>query len=212
MKNVFIIVAVIILTSCASIPQSTLSLSMKLEQQMQALKIANEGIINTTFDEKERRMLTYLDEVLFPKYLEDIFKDAEVDEIWQEMVESSDLAYRYKVTVWLNSQIHNKYLRTKDSLLIPIQNERKLVLSTFNKEFNSAIRMNGTITRNIASVKEIDEIYEKHASKFINLNRLDSIVTTTMHRIDNGLDSTQKVTDLYNNNKQKIDNTINKTK
>ena len=75
-----------------------------------------------------------------------------------------------------------------------------------------AIRMNISITRNISSAKDIDAIYEKYASEFVDISKLDSIVTTAIKKVDKGLDKTQETIDAFNDNKLKVDEIINKIK
>lgn len=212
MKKIIPIFITLLLLGCASIPRSTVDLSVKLDEQLQALKIANESMINIIFTEKEEAMITYINDVAFPEYLKKLFKDPNIDTIWQEMLASDDMLYRYETTIWLNKNIHKKYLETKESLLEPIQEERKLVMTKFKEEFESAIKMNNTITRNISSAKDIDEVYAKYASKFVDINKLDSIVTISILKVDKGLDKGLDAINTYKENEPKINELINKIK
>ena len=63
---------------------------------MEAIKVANESLINMVFYEKEKQVLTYLDDVLFPQYLEKLFHNPDIDNIWQNMLDSTDMAYRLR--------------------------------------------------------------------------------------------------------------------
>lgn len=192
------------LQGCASIPRATVDMSIRLEQQLYALKDANASIINSVFDAKEENMLLYLDQSLFPKYVDELFKNPAILSIWDEMVQTEDANERLEVITWLNKNINNQYRETKDSLINPINDERKKVLKAFDDEFSKALQMNSTITRNIASANEIHESYRSIASGFIDVNRFDSIVTNSIQTVDKSLNSVQKGADFYLEYKDKI--------
>lgn len=194
----------ILLQGCASIPRATVDMSIRLEQQLYALKDANASIINSVFDAKEENMLLYLDQTLFPKYVDELFKNPAILSIWDEMVQTKDANERLEVITWLNKNINNQYRETKDSLINPINDERKKVLKAFDDEFSKALQMNSTITRNIASANEIHESYRSIASGFIDVNRLDSIVANSIQTVDKSLNSVQKGADFYLEYKDKI--------
>lgn len=207
-----IIIATALLTSCATIPRASVEMSIQIEQQLYALKQANESVINAVFDAKEQNMTVYIDNTLFPEYLDGLFKNPSIQNIWDEMVSNNNYEERLEVIVWLNKNIQKQYKETKDSLLLPIREERLRVLKSFNDEFNTTIQMNSTITRNIASANTIQEAYEVLASKVIDTNRLDSIITSSLQNIDSKLNSIKKGIDVYEKNEDKINNIIKKIK
>lgn len=207
-----IIIATALLTSCATIPRASVEMSIQIEQQLYALKQANESVINAVFDAKEQNMTVYIDNTLFPEYLDGLFKNPSIQNVWDEMVANNNYEERLEVIVWLNKNIQKQYKETKDSLLLPIREERLRVLKSFNDEFNTTIQMNSTVTRNIASANTIQEAYEVLASKVIDTNRLDSIITSSLQNIDSKLNSIKKGIDVYEKNEDKINNIIKKIK
>lgn len=209
MKRLYLIVtAIILLAGCATIPRASVDMSIQLEQQLYALKQANESVINSVFEAKEQNMIAHIDNKIFPAYLDGLFKDPSIQNIWDEMVANNNDGERLEVIVWLNKNVQKKYKETKDSLLLPIKEERARVLKSFNDEFNVAIRMNNTVTRNIASANAIQESYKNLASKLIDVNRLDSIVLNSLQVIDGKLNSMQKGIDVYKENEDKIHNIL----
>lgn len=209
MKRLYLIVAaIILLAGCATIPRASVDMSIQLEQQLYALKQANESVINSVFEAKEQNMIAHIDNKIFPAYLDGLFKDSSIQNIWDEMVANNNDEERLEVIVWLNKNVQKKYKETKDSLLLPIKEERARVLKSFNDEFNVAIRMNNTVTRNIASANAIQESYKNLASKLIDVNRLDSIVLNSLQVIDGKLNSMQKGIDVYKENEDKIHNIL----
>ena len=213
MKRLYlIIIATALLTGCATIPRASVEMSIQLEQQLYALKQANESVINAVFDAKEQNVIIYVDNTLFPEYLNGLFNNPRIQSIWDEMIANDNYEERLEVIIWLNKNIQKQYKETKDSLLLPIKEERVKILKSFNDEFNTAIQMNSTVTRNIASVNTIQEAYNGLASKVIDVNRLDSIVTISLQNIDYKLNSIKKGIDAYEKNEDEINNIIKKIK
>lgn len=211
MRQLYLIIsAMIFVTGCATIPRASVDISIQLEQQLYALKQANESVINSVFDAKEQDLINYIDNKLFPKYLDGLFEDPSIQKIWDEMVASKNYEKRLKVIVQFNKNIQKQYKKIRDSLLVPIREEKKRVLKSFNNEFNIAIQMNNTITRNIASANTIKESYQNLASKLIDVNRLDSTVLNSLQVLDNKLNSIQEGIDVYKKNEDKINNFLKK--
>lgn len=50
-------------------------MSVLLEQQLDALKQANNSIIENVYKEKEKNITDYVDNVWFPQYLEEYFQN-----------------------------------------------------------------------------------------------------------------------------------------
>lgn len=208
----FIIVLIVLLTGCASIPKASVDMSILLEQQLYDLKQANQSLINSVFDAKEQNVIAHIDNKLFLEYLDGLFKDSSIQNIWDKMAASKDHKERLEVIVWLNKNIQKKYKEIKDSLLVPLVEERKHFLKSFNDEFDAAIRMNSVITRNIASVNAIQDSYKNLASKLIDVNKLDSMVFDSLKVVDDKLNSIQKGLDIYNKNEDKINDILKKVK
>lgn len=211
-KFFYIVAMVILLTGCASIPKASVDMSILLEQRLYDLRQANQSLINSVFDVKEQNVIAYIDNKLFLEFLDGLFKDSSIQNTWDEMVASKDYKERLRVIVWLNKNIQKKYKEIKDSLLAPLVEERKHVLKLFNDEFDAVIRMNSAITRNIASVNAIQDSYKNLASKFIDVNKLDSMVFDSLKTVDDKLNSIQKGLDIYNKNEDKINDILKKVK
>ena len=193
MKYIYLIISTLfILNSCASIPKETVDMSVQLEQQISVLKQANESIINSVFESKEQQMITYINDKLFPQYINDLFENPDIYNTWNEMLNSNNVDDRNKMMVWFTTNIHDQYRETTDSLLLPIKEEKLRVLKAFNDEFDSAIRMNNTITRNIGSANAIQEASREIVSKVFDINKLDSVIYKSLNRIDINLNSIKK--------------------
>lgn len=206
------ILLLVLLYSCATIPRASVDMSMRLEQQLYALKQANEQMINSVYAAKEESMVAYIDNVWFPEYLDGLFKNPGIIKIWDEIVASDDMSERMEALIWFNGNVQSQYRAVKDSLLAPVREEKESVLEAFDKEYNTAIRINSTIMRNIASVNAVQEAYKGYADRFVDTDKLDSILQASLHMIDSRMDQVQHGVNTNKNNESKINELLKKLK
>lgn len=213
MKNVVSFCLLMALTaSCATIPKASVNMSVRLEQQLYALKQANQQLVNAVYDAKEQDMVSHVDNVLFPQYLDGLFENQYVMSIWDDIVATNDMTGRMEAIRWLNEKAQAEYKMIKDSLTAPIKEEKKLALKVFEDEYNMAIRMNSAILRNIASFNDVQEAYNEYANKILNTNKLDSILFRSLYKIDTQMDKLQQGVDKYSENEDKIKEILKKLK
>ncbi|WP_287565167.1 hypothetical protein [Parabacteroides sp.] len=205
-------ISLLFLTSCASIPKATVEMSVQLEQQLYALKQANNSIIENVYKEKENNVIEYVDNIWYPQYLKDLFQNPTIVQLWNEVVTTNKLEDRMEMLLLLTNSSMKKYQSYKSSLLEPIKEEKAVTLKSFNNEYDLAIRMNAAIMRNVASSSTLQEEYKTYVSKIISPERLDSITQTSLQKVDKQLDNIQKGLDAYDKSEEKIKEIINKLK
>ena len=74
MVKILFFSSLVLFSSCVSIPKQTAEMSVLLEQQLDALKQANNSIIENVYKEKEKNVTDYVDNIWFPQYLEEYFQ------------------------------------------------------------------------------------------------------------------------------------------
>jgi hypothetical protein len=212
MRNILAIPFFVLFVGCATIPQATVDMSVQMEQQLYALKQANESIINAAYNAKKQAACDYVDNTLMPNYLADLFEKPEIKAYWDEMIANNDPVERYELMLWLNRNIQTRHTQERDSMLRPIEEERDRILNAVDTEFDKAIRMNGTVMRNISSAQKVQEAYQKIASQFGDTSKIDSLVSNSLKSLDEKLTSVQKGMSAYEENKDKVEEIINKLK
>ena len=152
-------------------------------------------MIHALFDAKEAAMNNYIDNTYFPVYLDHLFANPAIQDIWDQIMVSNDTQDRYQAIVWLNKNIQIELKSMRDSLLAPIQEERKRVLTAFGEEFDKAIQMNDVITQNISSAAELKDFHRGLFSKYIDTDRIDSVFYQSLRRANEQLDSVERLLD-----------------
>ena len=120
MVKILFFSSLVLFSSCVSIPKQTAEMSVLLEQQLDALKQANNSIIENVYKEKEKNITNYVDNVWFPQYLEEYFQKPIIQEAWNEAVNTDSLEYRLELIQTLTQICMEEYKTYKESLLSPI--------------------------------------------------------------------------------------------
>ena len=187
-------------------------MSVLLEQQLDALKQANNSIIENVYKEKEKNITDYVDNVWFPQYLEEYFQKPIIQEAWNEAVNTDSLEYRLELIQTLTQICMEEYKTYKESLLSPIYAEKDTILRNFNEQYDLALKMNSIITRNVKSASDLQSEYKSYLNKIVSTEKLDSITQSSLDKIDKQFDNVIEGFGKYDKYEDKINSIINKIK
>ena len=207
MVKILFFSSLVLFSSCVSIPKQTAEMSVLLEQQLDALKQANNCIIENVYKEKEKNITDYVDNVWFPQYLEEYFQKPIIQEAWNEAVNTDSLEYRLELIQTLTQICMEEYKTYKESLLSPIYAEKDTILRNFNEQYDLALKMNSIITRNVKSASDLQSEYKSYLNKIVSTEKLDSITQSSLDKIDKQFDNVIEGFDKY---EDKINSIINK--
>lgn len=209
MVKILFFSSLVLFSSCVSIPKQTAKMSVLLEQQLDALKQANNSIIENVYKEKEKNVTDYVDNIWFPQYLEEYFQKPIIQEAWNEAVNTDSLEYRLELIQTLTQICMEEYKTYKESLLSPIYAEKDTILRNFNEQYDLALKMNSIITRNVKSASDLQSEYKSYLNKIVSTEKLDSITQSSLDKIDKQFDNVIEGFDKY---EDKINSIINKIK
>lgn len=209
MVKILFFSSLVLFSSCVSIPKQTAEMSVLLEQQLDALKQANNSIIENVYKEKEKNVTDYVDNIWFPQYLEEYFQKPIIQEAWNEAVNTDSLEYRLELIQTLTQICMEEYKTYKESLLSPIYAEKDTILRNFNEQYDLALKMNSIITRNVKSASDLQSEYKSYLNKIVSTEKLDSITQSSLDKIDKQFDNVIEGFDKY---EDKINSIINKIK
>lgn len=212
MVKILFLSSLVLFSSCVSIPKQTAEMSVLLEQQLDALKQANNSIIENVYKEKEKNITDYVDNVWFPQYLEEYFQKPIIQEAWNEAVNTDSLEYRLELIQTLTQICMEEYKTYKESLLSPIYAEKDTILRNFNEQYDLALKMISIITRNVKSASDLQSEYKSYLNKIVSTEKLDSITQSSLDKIDKQFDNVIEGFDKYEKYEDKINSIINKIK
>ncbi|MDR0307059.1 MAG: hypothetical protein LBI42_09525 [Chitinispirillales bacterium] len=151
------ILGLLFLASCAStLPKETVKMSVLLEKQIDVLEKNHIDVINLYFVEKKLQTKTFVDNELYPAWLDDFFGKDVVKKGWNEAVEG-DSAKRMETFKGIVKIVQNEYNVLLQTAMAPLDKLHVESLEAIREEYQKARSMNRTIGENISSVHEVQE-------------------------------------------------------
>lgn len=187
LAKAFCLSCVVVFASCASVPKETAEMSAMLGRQLSVLKDTNGKMLERLYAEKEKNVARYVDEEWYPYWLEQFFSNPVTESVWDEAVRTDSMEYRMEIVQALTKICMDEYKSYKDSLLSQIQAERDSVTALCEEQYDKALRMNTAITRNVKSAAGVNEKYESLLGKVVDVEKMDSLVQSSLDRIDGQL-------------------------
>ena len=216
---------VVLITSCASIPQETVILSKTVGNDLQVLQNSHRATVELLFDRMEKDINTFIDNVYAPYIIHSVLKSElenyqngehslyGVIENAGKDKDSADKALNEMLsfTEFANKQINMK----RNELLIPIQNQKRELLMSVDSSFRNVIYANATLTAHLESVHKVKEKQNKLLTN-IGLGGLDDKVTSRLVELSEAVDKIVREGNTINTKsseaKQNVENILNDIK
>jgi len=162
-----LLVLVIGLVGCATIPKEVVELSYTVGQDLGAIHLSYRNLIQEHFQNLREQAISFLENKWVPHYIEDFIKEG-------ELVESAKGSDPKKVLedvqLWAEvalEEIENK----KRELIEPIDKDEKELLKLVDEAFSRLIRANATITAHLNSIRKVKKVQDE-ALKALELKDL----------------------------------------
>lgn len=211
-KLIWIILLAATFCSCATLPRETVEMSLMLDKQLDALQQSHLDMTELYCNEKEKRVITFLDEEWYPAYINNLFNEKYVKDAWQEVIDSQDVLERMSILKILTQVSMEDYNSQKSIMMGPIIESRTELRKIILAEYQKAKEMNLTVTNNIASVHDIQQVRNNFLSKAVDVDKIDREIQKSVNKIDSVFNKTQDLIDKYKKNEDKINKIINKLK
>jgi len=219
-RLVFIILLIIVLSGCATIPQETIELSYVMEENIVALKTSYILLVNTHFDLLEKIRIEYLEEKWIPVFMTDWINDGRLIDIASGKVIWSDKHNDFiqpekgqemqglltSTTSWSMAAIEQIEEKRRE-LIKPLEDQRKELLGIIEDGFERLLRGNIAITAHLSSIQKAREFQNK-TFDFLKIGDLQEKINEQLLVIsryaDQGLDAIKKNDGFFDGVKQKF--------
>jgi hypothetical protein len=212
-----IILLIIVLSGCATIPQETIELSYVMEENIVALKASYILLVNTHFDLIKKTRIEYLEEKWIPVFMADWINDGRLIDIasgkviWSD--ELNDFIQPLKgqemqgmltsTTFWSIAAIEQIEDKRK-ALINPIEDQRKELLGIIDDGFERLLRGNIAITAHLNSIQKVKEFQNKtfDSLKIVDLQEeINKRLLVISRYVDQGLDAIKKADGFFDTTK-----------
>lgn len=182
-----LVTAVLLLGACASIPPEAPELSAELGNRITAIEVAHTRLVEQFFAEKRQRIDNYVQEVWVPIFAGEFFGDPKVDEVWKQVVASTDPQDRLRFITLVGARLQEKINRKRLELVKPLEDLERDVKSKLKIEYDQARGINNTLTSFLKSTAKVEA----------NRIRYLEMIGVTDKQVDKFIDDTdQAVSDL----------------
>jgi hypothetical protein len=203
------ILLILLTAGCGSVPKEVVELSYVMGEDLQSINQSYDNLIHQFYNNLRDQRRAYIDDVWYPRFVENWRKDGELvaiakeERIWSESedklvvvpagsVPKESLA---ALNDWLDYALY-AYEKKSEALLSPLDQEEETLRTEVRVAFARMTQANATITAHLNSLREIKEV-EDQALKALNLKDLrdqinDQLVNASKKAKD-GLDKIKEV-------------------
>jgi hypothetical protein len=193
MNRIFPVVIVLtaMLIGCATVPKDVVRLSDQVGKDLSALYVSYDLLIHEFYNQLRSERVAYLDEIWYPRFIQNWMEAGEVQaiaagvKVWSDEEErlvpvsaetSSDETIR-TMRDWLDYALY-AYEVKKDSLLVPLNREEEALRRDVNHAFRQVMRANATVTAHLNSIRKVKSV-QGEALTALNIKELrDRIISS----------------------------------
>ena len=201
-----ILVILLVLYSCSSVPKEVVELSYKIGQDLESVHFSYTQLISDHFNSIREDTEKFLNTKWNPNYIKDFIKSGELIESAQG---SNPTEVLEDVQLWAEvavEEIQDK----KNEMLEPINNQEKELMESVNQAFANLIRANATITAHLNSLRKVKEA-QKEVLEALKLRELQKKInqklvsaSETAERAIKDLEKAEDLVDRADKAKKKL--------
>lgn len=174
------VLTVLMLFGCASIPPEAPELSAELGKRISAVEDANITLLNRFFDLKRREVDRFIEEEWVPEFADRFFDNPTIADAWNTIVQENDKKQRLTFLIKTGPRLQKRINEKRMELIQPLDALERRIAKEIRDEFVQIRAMNNTITSFLLSASKVAE----------NRNRYLGLVGVTDERIGKAIDKT----------------------
>lgn len=156
------VLAMVLLTACATIPQEAPELSMELGRRIDALEEANLLLLTQFFDMKRGQVDRFLQERWIPRLAEELLEDPRLSEEWTSLASEEVPEERLEVFVSAGKRLQEQIIRKQSELYAPLNDLEERIRRRIQEEYTQTRAINSALTSFLYSAFQIQESRERY--------------------------------------------------
>ena len=196
MKRLYFLFTSVVLSSCISIPKQAPELSEQLGKQISSLEKSHVSLLNSYFDQKRHAVDEFVDKVWLPEFAANFFKNPEISDAWNEIVNSKDTKDRLDFLVFVGPQLQEIINEKRQELTAPLNALERELESVIREEYTNARSMNNTLTSYLVSASKVKENQQRYLDMLkLTDDKISKAIDQTDSVIGNLVSEAEKVKD-----------------
>ncbi len=201
-----LLVLFVFLVGCSTVPKEVVELSYLSGRDLRAVHESYDALIHQFYENLRDQRRTYLDEVWYPRFLENWRQDGELvgiakgERIWS--VEAGDLidtppgtdAAESVATLndWVTYALY-AYEVKEQQLVAPLDADEEKLRTQVRQSFDRLAQANATITAHLNSLREVQEVQDEMLESLDMKDLRDQINTGLANASANAAEALTKV-------------------
>lgn len=166
-KSIVLLLLLLGLVGCATVPKETVELSYALGQDIDAIHASYRNLIHKHFDNLRTENDAFLTNKWKPNYLSRFIKKGNLI----VLASNQDSVQAFEgVNAWVDVAIEAIESKRKE-LVTPINKDEEMILNAVDDAFARIRRANETITAHLNSIRKVQEVQD-NALKALNVKEL----------------------------------------
>jgi hypothetical protein len=167
------------IVSCSSVPKEVVELSYVMGEDLQPLHDSYVRLIHEYFESMREKRRTYLDDVWYPRFLENWRDNGELvaiakgERIWSEKEEAlidtppgtDPVESLNTLNHWITYALYAYEVKEED-LIKPLDEDERKLREQVDKAFKNLVRANAAITAHLNSLREVQEVHDEILEAF----------------------------------------------
>ncbi len=208
-RRFFLASLLLVIVGCASIPKEVVELSYRTGEDLAALYESYDKLIHEYYDKMRDERLAYLDEIWYPRFLQNWMEGGELlaiamgDKIWSEkdsnLIATPSGADPQETLIavrdWVDYALYS-YEVKENILLEPLNEDEAALRREVEMAFRQVMRANATITAHLNSIREVKEVQDEALEALHIKDLRDKINNALVKASDSAASGLEKVRQL----------------
>ena len=194
--NLYLIIFVVSLFSCASIPREAPVLSQQLNTEIQELENSHLGLVHSFFELKRKNAKEYINTVWLPLFAEKYFKQQDISNMWNLVVNEDSPEDRLQFILATAPALQEEINLQQEKMIAPLDKLEYKLEQSLKEKYTNARSINNTITSFLFSASKIDE----------NRQRYLNMIGVSDDKISKTINKTALITEKMLNTANSVDN------
>ena len=194
--NLYLIIFVVSLFSCASIPREAPVLSQQLNTEIQELENSHLGLVHSFFELKRKNAKEYINTVWLPLFAEKYFKQQDISNMWNLVVNEGSPEDRLQFILATAPALQEEINLQQEKMIAPLDKLEYKLEQALKEKYTNARSINNTITSFLFSASKIDE----------NRQRYLNMIGVSDDKISKTINKTALITEKMLNTANSVDN------
>lgn len=198
-----IVICLIAVSGCATIPPEAPMLSSELGKRISALESANITLLNRYFDQKRVEVDRFIQEVWLPEFAKQFFEKPFMVNAWNTIVSEDNKKQRLLFLMKTGPKLQEAVNKKRIELIQPLDELERLISRNIKAEYEQARSINNSITSFLLSAAEVTENRGRYLDMVGGTNdKLSTLIDETDSAVSDLLAEALKADDKVNSAKK----------